>query len=133
MEKILNGRVLPLVGSIVTRFQLNRGSETEKIFELPFYPCWKNNMGATCHGVITLSPKGQPDGVCNITVYKPWTLPLVFDVRLLSMILFVAQFCDAFVTDGTPCLPRPSEHLARHRSRVELALTPLVKELLFSS
>jgi len=40
------------------------------------------------------------------------------DVGLLSVTLSPTQSYDALVTDGAPCLPRPSEHMAGHRSRV---------------
>lgn len=40
------------------------------------------------------------------------------DVGLLSMTLSPTQSCDALVTDGAPCLPYPSERLARHQSWV---------------
>ena len=49
---------------------------------------------------------------------SPWPSHHFSDLGLLSVTFSPTQFCDALVTVGAPCLPRPSKRLARHRSRV---------------
>ena len=68
---------------------------------------------------ITLSRKGRSDGVCSATAYKPRILPLLSDMRLLSVVFSPTQSCDALIIDGALCLPRSSERLVRHRSWVK--------------